>query len=81
MFKLVVLFFCILYNKAKWYGMKIDLQNIKHTLSNKFKDNDCQVTNMWNVFKETITKSAVKHIPQKRTKVSVLCWRVGSSTS
>ena len=24
---------------------------------------------MWNVFKETITKSAVKHIPQKRTKV------------
>jgi hypothetical protein len=29
------------------------------------KDNDCQVTNMWNVFKE----SAVKHIPQKRTKV------------
>jgi hypothetical protein len=34
-----------------------------------FKDNDCQVTNMWNVFKETITKSAVKHIPQKRTKV------------
>jgi hypothetical protein len=30
---------------------------------------DCQVTNMWNVFKETITKSAVKHIPQKRTKV------------
>jgi hypothetical protein len=32
-------------------------------------DNDCQVTNMWNVFKETITKSAVKHIPQKRTKV------------
>ena len=34
-----------------------------------FKDNDCQVTNMWNVFKETITKSAVKHIPQKITKV------------
>ena len=34
-----------------------------------FKDNDCQVTNMWNVFKETITKSAVKHIPQKRTRV------------
>jgi hypothetical protein len=33
------------------------------------KDNDCQVTNMWNVFKETITKFAVKHIPQKRTKV------------
>jgi hypothetical protein len=30
-----------------------------------FKDNDCQVTNMWNVFKETITKSAVKHIPQR----------------
>ena len=58
-----------LYNKANWYGMKIDLQNIKHTLSNMFKDNDCQVTNMWNVFKETITKSAVKHIPQKRTKV------------
>jgi hypothetical protein len=56
-----------LYNKANWYGMKIDLQNIKHTLSNMFKDNDCQVTNMWNVFKETITKSAVKHIPQKRT--------------
>jgi hypothetical protein len=54
-----------LYNKANWYGMKIDLQNIKHTLSNMFKDNDCQVTNMWNVFKE----SAVKHIPQKRTKV------------
>jgi hypothetical protein len=24
---------------------------------------------MWNVFKETITKSAVKHIPPKRTKV------------
>ena len=41
-----------LYNKANWYGMKIDLdlQNIKHTLSNMFKDNDCQVTNMWNVF-------------------------------
>jgi hypothetical protein len=58
-----------LYNKANWYGMKIDLQNIKHALSNMFKDNDCQVTNMWNVFKETITKSAVKHIPQKRTKV------------
>jgi hypothetical protein len=58
-----------LYNKANWYGMKIDLQNIKHTLSNMFKDNDCQVTNMWNVLKETITKSAVKHIPQKRTKV------------
>jgi hypothetical protein len=49
--------------------MKIDLQNIKHTLSNMFKDNDCQVTNMWNVLKETITKSEVKHIPQKRTKV------------
>ena len=49
--------------------MKIDLRNIKHTLSNTFKDNDCQVTNMWNVFKETITKSAVKHIPQKRTTV------------
>jgi Mn-dependent DtxR family transcriptional regulator len=49
--------------------MKIDLQNIKHTLSNMSKDNDCQVTNMWNVFKETITNSAVKHIPQKRTKV------------
>jgi hypothetical protein len=58
-----------LYNKANWYRMKIDLQNIKHTLSNMFKDNDCQVTNMWNVFKGTITKSAVKHIPQKRTKV------------
>jgi hypothetical protein len=58
-----------LYNKANWYRMKTDLQNIKHTLSNMFKDNDCQVTNMWNVFKETITKSAVKHIPQKRTKV------------
>jgi beta-xylosidase len=58
-----------LYNKANWHGMKIDLQNIKKTLSNMFKDNDCQVTNMWNVFKETITKSAVKHIPQKRTKV------------
>jgi hypothetical protein len=54
-----------LYNKANWYRMKTDLQNIKHTLSNMFKDNDCQVTNMWNVFKE----SAVKHIPQKRTKV------------
>jgi hypothetical protein len=24
---------------------------------------------MWNVFKETITKSAVKHIPKKRTKI------------
>jgi hypothetical protein len=58
-----------LYNKANWYGMKIDLQNIKHTLSNMFKDNDCQLTDMWNVFKETITKSAVKHIPPKRTKV------------
>jgi hypothetical protein len=41
--------------EANWYGMKIDLQNIKHTLSNMFKDNDCQVTNMWNVFKETIS--------------------------
>jgi hypothetical protein len=48
--------------------MKIDLQNIKKTLSNMFKDNDCQVTNMWNVFKETITKSAVKHIPQKELR-------------
>jgi hypothetical protein len=49
--------------------MKTDLQNIKHILSNMYKDNDCQVTNMWNVLKETITKSTVKHIPQKRTKV------------
>ena len=49
-----------LYNKANWYRMKTDLQNIKHTLSNMFKDKDCQ---------ETITKSAVKHITQKRTKV------------
>jgi hypothetical protein len=50
--------------------MKIDMQNIKHILSNLLMDNDCQVTNMWNVFKETITQSAVKHIPQKRTKVN-----------
>ena len=49
--------------------MKIDLRNIKKTLSNMFKDNDCQAINMWNVFKETISISAVKHIPQKRTKV------------
>jgi hypothetical protein len=48
--------------------MKIDLQNIKYTLSNMSKDNDCQVTNMWNVFKETITNSAVKHIPQKELR-------------
>jgi hypothetical protein len=46
------------------------MQNIKHILSNLLMDNDCQVTNMWNVFKETITQSAVKHIPQKRTKVN-----------
>ena len=45
------------------------IQSLVHTHTNMSKDNDCQVTNMWNVFKETITKSAVKHIPQKRTKV------------
>ena len=47
-------------NKANWYGMKIDLQNIKHTLSNMFKDNDCQVTNMWNVFKKNNNKICSK---------------------
>ena len=42
-----------LYNKANWYGMRIDLTNIKNTLLDMFKDNDCQVNSMWDIFKNT----------------------------
>ena len=56
-----------LYNKANWHG-KADLHNIKDKLWSMLNDKSCKVETMWELFKETLSTSAKKHIPQKRTK-------------
>jgi hypothetical protein len=33
-----------------------------------FRDPDCNVNTMWEFFKQTLSKSAKQHIPQKNSK-------------
>ena len=52
----------------EWF--KVDLQNIKEKLRTMYNNNNtCKVTTMLELFKESLSKSAKQHIPQKRTKV------------
>jgi hypothetical protein len=57
-----------LYNKANWNNMKNDITSILDQLLQMFRDPDCNVNTMWEFFKQTLSKSAKQHIPQKNSK-------------
>ena len=48
--------------------MKNDITSILDQLLQMFRDPDCNVNTMWDFFKQTLSKSAKQHIPQKNSK-------------
>jgi hypothetical protein len=48
--------------------MKNDVTSILDQLLQMFRDPDCNVNTMWEFFKQTLSKSAKQHIPQKNSK-------------
>ena len=57
-----------LYNKANWNNMKNDITSTLDQLLQMFRDPDCNVSTMWEFFKQTLNKSAKQHIPQNNSK-------------
>jgi hypothetical protein len=48
--------------------MKNDITSILDQLLQMFRDPDCNANTMWEFFKQTLSKSAKQHIPQKNSK-------------
>ena len=57
-----------LYNKVNWNNMQNDITSILDQRLQMFRDPDCNVNTMWEFFKQTLSKSAKQHIPQKNSK-------------
>jgi hypothetical protein len=64
----LIIFWVWCYNKANWNNMKNDITSILDQLLQMFRDPDCNVNTMWEFFKQTLSKSAKQHIPQKNSK-------------
>jgi hypothetical protein len=64
----------LLYCSWVWWSpvfffMKNDITSILDQLLQMVRDPDCNINTMWEFFKQTLSKSAKQHIPQKKLPV------------
>ena len=55
-----------LYSRANWQAIKINIQHLKHDISNLITTTNINIHQLWEKFCNSIQNSLFKHIPHKK---------------